>query len=232
MKSLVLPLMLLAGAAGCMDAADDSYPVVPSETPDPGAGGGTGGDGSMLSGRVCVTVDLIDRATCGESGGGGLTVSLGGATTTTAADGSFTLPRPTGSFLSYTVGGPGMVTTTTPYSPSPTVPVISADTWASVLASNDITLPAGIGSILGTLVRGGSPASGMSVTSTPASAFRPFYDGPAGFVPGGTGLRGVFLVPGVTAGATSLTFSPGETQVAGISVVNGGVTILDSMALP
>ncbi|MEO8699282.1 MAG: hypothetical protein ABI867_04535 [Kofleriaceae bacterium] len=36
----------------------------------------------------------------------------------------------------------------------------------------------------------------------------------------------------VTAGATNLAFTPGETQVAGISVINGGVTVLDSMTLP
>jgi hypothetical protein len=46
----------------------------------------------------------------------------------------------------------------------------------------------------------------------------------------------VFLVPGVTVGRAALTMreasSGGESTVAGISVINGGVTILDSLVIP
>ena len=45
----------------------------------------------------------------------------------------------------------------------------------------------------------------------------------------------VILIPGLTSGATGLSFSDGaggETTVAGVQVVNGGVTILDSTVLP
>ncbi len=116
-------------------------------------------------------------------------------------------------------------------SPSLTIPVVNADVYAAALASNSITLPEGSGSILGTLVNRGMPASGVRVTTTPSASFGPFYDTDLGFGSTGTGSRGVFWIPGVT-GPASLTFSPGETLVAGISVVNGGITILDSMTLP
>jgi hypothetical protein len=103
-----------------------------------------------------------------------------------------------------------------------------------VLAANEITLAANTGSILGTVVRGGKPAVGVSVGLQPAAAFSTFYDTPLGIAAStGTGQRGVFLVPGVTAGtASSIAFTPGETDVDGIQVVDGGVTILDSMNLP
>ena len=224
-----LGLLLAVVAAGCMD--DSSHPPIqPGGGGDPGAGTSTEG---MISGSVCMADDIIVRASCSTTGVGGLTVVLGDASTTTNADGTFMLPRPTGGGpLGFTVSGPGAVTTTTPYSPSTTIPVVNADVWAVTMASNNISVPEGAGSILGTLVRGGEPAAGVTVASAPSGISGPFYDTDAGFGIDRTGARGVFLIPGVTAGTSTLSFSPGETTVSGISIVNGGVTILDSVILP
>ena len=230
MKSL--GLLLAVAAAGCMD--ESSPPAI--QPGAPGGGAGTGTETGMISGTVCMADDLIIRATCLDQGVGGLTVALGDTSTTTAPDGSFTLPRPTttpGSDpLAFTVSGAGAITTTTPYGPSTTIPVVNADVWAVTMASNNISIPEGTGSILGSLVRGGEPAAGITVASAPAGIAGPFYDTDTGFGFDRTGSRGVFLIPGVTAGTSTLSFLPGESTVSGISVINGGVTILDSVILP
>jgi hypothetical protein len=223
-----LGLLLAVVAAGCMD--DSSHPPI-----QPGGAGDPGGTptAGMITGSVCMADDLIVRASCSTTDVGGLTVALGDQSTTTAPDGTFMLPRPTGGGpLAFTVSGPGAVTTTTPYSPSTTIPVVNADVWAVTMASNNISVPEGTGSILGSLVRGGEPAAGVTVASAPAGIAGPFYDTDAGFGIDRTGARGVFLIPGVTAGTSTLSFLPGESTVSGISVVNGGVTILDSVILP
>ena len=86
---------------------DSSHP--PIQPGGPGGGTGTGTEAGMISGTVCMADDLIIRATCLDQGVGGLTVALGDTFTTTAPDGSFTLPRPTvtpGSDpLAFTVSG-------------------------------------------------------------------------------------------------------------------------------
>lgn len=229
MKILSCSLGVAAALAGCYSDPDD-FAIQPSGGPF--AVGGTAG-GPAVRGRVCLIADLTDLGACATTGAGGLSVALGGEVTTTAPDGTFLLPRPAGSLLRFEVGGAGAVTTTTPYSPSPTIPVVDADAWARLLASNAISIPEGAGSVLGTVVRGGVPATGVTVAPTPIGSAGPFYDDVAGFGGLATGARGVFLVPGVTAGpATSLAFSPGETTVAGVQVVDGGITVLDSVALP
>jgi hypothetical protein len=224
MKLLCAALLLTACALD-----EDRLPIIPGS-----GASGTGIPGepmdATISGRVCMAEDLIIRTPCTATGG--LTVSLGDVSTTTFDDGSFVLPVPTGSPLAFTVSGPGAITTTTPYSPSTTIPVVNADVWATMLASNQISVPEGAGSILGTVMRDGAPVSGVTVVADPSGIAGPFYDTDAGFGIDRTGARGVFLVPGITGAASSLAFSPGESNVAGISVINGGVTILDSVTLP
>jgi hypothetical protein len=227
MKPAVALLLL---TAACTDDIDH-YPVNPGGGGyvEPAAGTGSG----PISGRVCVRGDLLDAGTCSATGAGGLTVDLDGTSVVTADDGTFELPAPTGAPTAFTVSGAGAITTTTPYDPSlTTLPVVDADVWASTMASNSISLPAGTGSILGTVTRGELPAGGVTVTSAPTSAFDPLFDTDTGFGLPSTGARGVFLVPGVTAGMADLTFAPGSTLVSGVPVVNGGVTILDSTILP
>jgi hypothetical protein len=224
MKCLVAVCLV----AGCYtDEDDEDFPIVPGSGTT-----ATSGTAGMLRGRACMSDDLTALGECARRGVGGLSVTLGTSVAITADDGSFALVPPRGSLQSFTVSGAGAVTTTTPYAPGPFVPVINADVWASTLASNDIFLPPGTGSILGTVVRGREPAPGIMVSSTPGSAFGPFYDGETGFTLDRTGARGVFFVPGLAAGPSTLGFAPGDLTVVGISVIEGGVTILDSVPMP
>src|SRR5215468_4128708 len=98
MKTLALAVALVA----CKDPPVDDYPVLP------GHGFGVpGGTADAIAGRVClVMADPRALATCAETGAGNITVSLGGVTTTTAANGAFTLVPPAGSNLVFTVSGP------------------------------------------------------------------------------------------------------------------------------
>lgn len=229
----------VAVVAGCGDDLDD-YPIVPggpvgpgfAMPPGPGPGGPDGGaDLTVVAGRVCRTLDLLDLSACAPIGVGGMTVAINGVSTLTAPDGTFELAMPSASLMSFVVSGPGAITTTTPFSPSTTLRVIDADVFARALASNNIDLPLGTGAILGNIVRAGLPAAGFSVQSAPLSVFGPLFDDVTGFGFDRTGARGIFLVPGVT-GPANLVFSPGESLVAGIPVINGGVTLLDSIVMP
>jgi hypothetical protein len=233
MASSFLVAGLLA-AAGCLGGGDDGdYPIQPGGGPP-----GTHDPAPALRGRVCLATDLRDFGTCAGEGAGGLAVSAGGASTITEDDGRFTLPRPDGPIDGLLVSGPGVFPTMTPLGPggSADITAIDADTFARELTSNGVLLPEGTGSILGRVVSAGDPASGIGVTSAPASPFGPFYDGGGAFTLDRTGARGVFFVPGLSAGTATLTFrdatGAGETIVNGVTVRNGGITILDSVALP
>ena len=228
MKSLAFVLLAIAGC----DADDhDTFDVEPASTDTP-----LPPNGITLRGRICISNSLSNLTVCRTTALAGFTVSIGDRSTTTDDNGDFTIPMPTGSQLSFTVRGIGAVTTTMPFSPSLTLPVIDADVFARSMASNQIFLAPNQGTILGTVTRDGVPVRGVAVSSIPTSAFSPLFDatdvelGTAT----GTGARGVFLVPGLTFGAASLQLADttgAETTVAGVQVVNGGVTILDSIPL-
>ena len=227
-------LALLCVFGACTDQVPDDYPVAINDTNVPPSTGG--GNPNLISGRVCMSDSMIDLGNCSTAGVGGLEVSIGSSSATTNDDGSFTIDRPTGSLLAFTVTGEGVVPTTTPFSPSQTIPAIDADVFARTMTSNGIELEDGAGIIRGSVVRAGEPLSGVTVSSAPVASFDPFFDGdPSGFDPDGTGSRGVFFVPGVTFGNASLTLNDplgNSTLVNGVSVINGGVTILDSVVMP
>ena len=227
MKTLALAVLLV----GCTDPPDDDYPVLP------GHGSGVPGETSgAISGRVClIMTDPRALATCADSGADNLTVSLGGVTAVTAANGAFTLVPPTGSNLAFTVSGPTIVTSTQLFSPTNVIPAINADLFDEVLAANGIVLAPGSGSIFGSVLSRGVPAAGITAASTPSPAFGPFFDGttPTSFTLDATGARGVVFLPGVTVGPASVTFSDlsseSETTVDGIEVVDGGITFVDAV---
>lgn len=237
MKCFAYSLMLaLTACAG--ETNDDDYPVEPGGQ-DPGTTSTSGGaTGSTLSGRICVSESITNLGTCRRSVLEGFTVKLGNNTAMTDDLGNYRIDVPSTTPSAFTVTGPGAVTTTSPYNPSLTsLPVIDADVYARTMASNGVFASEGTGAILGRITQNGSPLSDVTVTSTPAGSFQPFYDvdgtGPLGT--NATGARGVFWIPGLTSGATGLTFGTaggGETTVAGVQVVNGGVTILDSTIAP
>ena len=227
MKTLALAVLLVA----CADAPDDDYPVLPGH--GSGAPGQTSG---AISGRVClVMADPRALATCAETGADNLTVSLGGVTALTAANGAFTLVPPPGSNLAFTVTGPSIMTSSQVFSPTNVIPAINADLFEEVLAANGIVLTPGSGSIFGSVFARGVPAAGITAASTPSPAFGPFFDGttPTSFTLNATGARGVVFLPGVTVGPASVRFSDlsseSETTVDGIQVVDGGITCVDAV---
>ena len=231
MKSFALPLMLLVGCA----SDQDDFPVEPNGME--GTPPINGNTGETFRARICVSDSIVDLTRCRSGGLAGFTVKLGSRSTTTDATGAFELPAPTGTTTTppFTVSGPGAVTTTTPFSPSLTLPVIDADVYARTMASNQIFASTGTGAILGNVTRSGNAASDVVVTSNPTGSFMPLFDTDGtGFGTNATGARGVFWLPGIATGGANLTFSDvgGETTVAGVQVVNGGVTILDSVVLP
>lgn len=236
-----LACIALAVATGC--AGDDDYPIVTQGPPPVIAGDDV--EVMTFAGRVCRSDDLRELSTCTQAGTGGLAVTLSTTqsveTTTTAADGSFTLPVPTGTNPIIEVSGPGVVPTATPLPTSATVlgpgtiQVVDADLYARMLTSNGVSRVEGTGAILTTVTRDGVPATGITVATAPGTDFGPFYDAssPVTWGLGGTATRGVIWVPGLTAGMVDLAFESVlgglETTVAGVQVRNGGVTILDTV---
>ena len=228
--------VVLGTVAGCADDDDGDYPIAPQSSPSVSSAD-LAGDPPSIIGRVCRLEDLRDRTSCAEVGLGGLVVTLGDEVATTRADGTFTIARPAGSLLSFGVSGTGVIPTTTPFSPSSSVPAVDADVFARTFTSNGILLPPDTGSIIGTVTRGGLAAVGVTVQSSPISAFGPFFDGETSTTLGvvETGEFGAILIPGLSSGSTSLTFSDQagsfQTVVDGVRVEPGGVTILEA-ALP
>jgi hypothetical protein len=237
MKLLACLLCSALGAA-CTDD-DDHGPIITQGGLPTTSGTGTSG---RLSGRVCVLEDLQDIASCATDAGGGLIVTLGDSAAISDDDGSFTIDVPPGltnvNNPTFSVTGPGIVPTafpiTLPFTGTGSVPVVDADRFARALTSNGVPLGLETGSILGTVRDGRGLLAGVTVRSTPASAFGPFFDAATSTNWGvdGTGMRGVVLIPGLTAGMVDLSFSHIAggltTNVAGIPVRNGGVTILDT----
>ena len=231
MKSFAWPLVLVI--AGCdANETDDDFPV------EPGGGDSvpvSGDPVETFTGRICISNTISNLSQCRPNNLGGFTVALGRSAVITDANGGFELPVPALATSSFRVTGPGVVPTSTPFSQSLTVPVVDADVWARTLQSNQIFAVPNTGAILGNVVRAGNAAQNITVASTPAGQFGPFFDTETGFGTNATGARGVFMVPGIATGTAGLTFTDTsglETTVAGVQVVNGGVTILDSVVLP
>jgi hypothetical protein len=225
MKTLALILVI----TGCAADAGDDFPLLTGEGSLPAAG-----QSGVVSGRICVINDPRNLTACAASGADGLTVTLAGSAATTGSDGTFQLVAPaTASPVSVT--GADIVPTQIAMSSVASIPVLRAELFARMMAANGITPSTGSGSILGTVVRGGVPAPGVSVSVTPQPAFAPLFDGasPTAFSLDATGARGVIWVPGVALGPTQLTFrdvaTSGETTVGGVQVVDGGITILDTV---
>jgi hypothetical protein len=229
MKCLAFVLLV----AACANEPDIDYPVEPS------SGGGSGSSSDppdttgMLRGRVCVVGDFFDAA-CSQSGAGGLTVSLGDQLATTNADGTFAIAPSFGTGLSFIVSGPDIVTTSQALTPSLRIPVMRQLQFSDMMTSAGVTTTAGTGSIFATLVRGGEPVQGAGAISTPSPAFGPFFDGttPTPWTLDGTGARGIVWFPGVAAGPADLSFNTltgGEAIVGGVQVINGGVTMVETV---
>ncbi|MBC7976023.1 MAG: hypothetical protein H7138_13710, partial [Myxococcales bacterium] len=167
MKRLALILL-----ASCSTQAPDDYPI------QPGGGGAlppVQNDAGMVKGRACLVTDARDLTSCATTGAEGLAVQLGDEVVMTEADGGFAIRAPDGgspSLAMLGITGTGVVPTQVAVPDGAgqgamSIPLLKADLFAQMMAANGITSATGSGSILGRVARGGSPLSGVSVSSTP-----------------------------------------------------------------
>ena len=127
-----------------------------------------------------------------------------------------------------------MVTTSQALSPQLRIPVLRQQAFNELLTQNGITTLSGTGSVFATLVRGGTPVSGATATSTPSPAFGPFFDTtqPAPWSLNATGASGIVWFPGLVAGPADLSFNTltgGSAIVGGVQVINGGITMVETV---
>jgi len=217
-------LVALLVLAGC-PAAQEDYPVGhggygPGSSSggmrDSGTGdddGGDGGDGgTTIAGRLCLVTDLRALTTCEPTGAGGVTITLGSQTATTADDGRFTITAPQGSGVTWHASGGPIVPSVMPFSAQTTIPAVTADTYNTFLQSNGVLLAQGQGSMFARIVRDAQPVTGTTVTTNPPAAEPTFYDGDDSAVwdqdVNGTGAAGVAWLTGVPIGTAMLTVTP------------------------
>jgi hypothetical protein len=222
--------------AGCQPGLDHDVPY------NAGGGGGRGAGGAKLdaavdsagdggtAARVCLAGDARQLASCASSGAGGLTVTLGARTATTAADGSFVIVPPTG-VASWQVSGAAIVTSQMPFVASTSIPALSTTTFADLAAGNGVLLAPGEGSIFVRVTHGGAPLAGATVTATPPARFAAFYDGTSAtqWNQNSTGAFGVAWLTGVAMGTVSITVTPtggGAQSMPGVAVGDGTNTFI------
>jgi hypothetical protein len=226
--------------------ADQGFPVNPpggglQPTAGVATGGGHGTVGASVQGRVCmITTDPRALGDCAVTGAAGLIVSLGGATTTTTANGSFVLATPAATNgLVFNVTGANVVPSTQAFSAVNTIPVFTTALFDQVLAANGVQLPGGSGSIFASVLdSSGNPIANVTASAVPASAFPPLFDGstPTTFGQSQTGQLGIVFFPGLTTNSpTTLTFSDltsgQESTVGGVQVFDGGITFVEQPIL-
>ena len=223
--------------AACTSSGTDKLPIVPGGGGIPGGTGGKqdaavydGNDGGGLAGRVCLVGDARALATCASAGAEGLTVTLGGATAMTAADGTFTIAAPQGTNLTWHVTGTNLVTSVMAYSATPQVPALTQATYNELLNSNGIILVSGQGSLFVRVLQAGAPLAGATASILPA-ATEINYEGTTATAWDGhaTGAHGVAWIAGEAVGNASVTVTPPTgtpATIAPIPVEDGAITFV------
>jgi hypothetical protein len=206
--------------AACHPGGGDDYPVHPGGDDTPGTEGRIDAaipDGSdaaaTISGRACVLTDLRDLTSCATTGAGGLTVTLGSQTATTADDGTFTITAPAGSMLVWHVGGSvaDVMPSVMPFGATPQIPVVTTADYLDALNSNSVVLaPGQQGSAFVRVVRGTAAVSGATAVASPTPTYPAFYDGATSqsWNQGATGARGMVWIAGADAGSLTVTVTP------------------------
>lgn len=227
----MLGLLVACKASG----GDDEFPVVP------GGPGGTGSlvdaappdtppfeAGASIDGRVCVVVDMRSLTSCLDSGAGGITVTLGTKTATTANDGSFLIETPSGSQLVWRASGLDIVPSVMAFGPSTSIPAVGIQTYSDILGANSVVLQSGQGSIVARIVRNGSPVVGATMSTSPVPQYATKYDGPTAtaWTELKTAAAGVAWIPGAQATMNTVTVSPmtGTGANTMLPVEDGAIT--------
>jgi hypothetical protein len=232
MRKVVFVCLLLGACA-----KHDDYPV------GGGGGGGTGsmgggpdaptgddgGTGTTIEGHVCLVTNLATPfSACDDANASGITVALGGHTTTTTL-GGFTITKPLSTSVTWQVTGTGLVPSTMPFGPVALIPVIKKADYDGLAVTNNVAAGAGQGVVVANIVHVGTdglPHGLPNIVATPTTADGPLYDPPSGDawnIKTKTGSGGTAWYPDFPAGlAQSITFTAGTTPltVTGIPVVD------------
>lgn len=219
----------------CHPGSDDSFPIVPQGddtviTPAPDAPPSDAfGDAAVgITGRVCVVSDLRSLASGCATNLMGITVTLGTESTTTLADGSFTLTIPNGEMPGplWTASGVGFMTSNVKAGGPNLIPMVSTTRYDEVLGSNGMALAGGEGSIIARVVRAGAALPGITATTNPAARYVTHYDGATAldWDQGATGSTAVLWVPGVGVGNVTVTLAPGSIPPIVLPVADQAIT--------
>ncbi len=238
MKALLAGLLLLVA---CKDDIE-MFPVNPG-----GGGGGTGGTGfvdagmpdgdgdagNTIAARVCLLNDARDPTSCANTGAENLMVTLGTFTATTAADGSFSIMRPSGSNLVWIVTGTAIQPSAMSFGTLTLIPAVEVGLYGQMVSAANVTPIAGDGAIIAQVKRGTTPVTGLVATTVPDADTAAFYDGntPENWDPNVSGGLGMVWVPGVptaSAGSAQLLLAEGTTvhTIQGIPVFDSTVTFV------
>lgn len=229
-------IAVLTFAAAC-GGDDGGFPIMPG-------GGGSGsatlpdaaideqGDaGTTITGRVCLINDARTPTSCASSGADGFIVYVDTLQTTTAADGTFSLMRPTGSDLFWTITGAGIETSAMKYSATgtPTIPAISTLLYADMISATQPSIGNTDGAVIARVTRAGTPVSDVLVSASPVPSSGVYYDGATAtdWQDIGTGANGVAWIPGMPAGSATLAFDTGAGDP--LSTVSGVPVFVDSI---
>jgi hypothetical protein len=211
-----LALLLVLVAACQADGGGDDYPIGPGgATPGNSSGRGRdggisdgGGDGGVpqIRGRVCVLSDLRqagDLTACATTGALGLNVTFGSArTTTTAADGSFSIDARMESNLVWRADSGNtdrIIPSVFPSGNGATIPAMSLVAYTELLSSNSVVLQDQQGSIAVQVRTGATRTADVTATSTGISENVVRYDGTSrvDWDELSTGAAGIVWFPGV-----------------------------------
>jgi hypothetical protein len=234
MKRLALLVLL----AAC-EEPPERFPIVPG-------GGGSGasgqradaavdapGDASLtIAGRVCVLrVNLRQLDDCATSGAANLLVTLGTSSTTTAADGSFTIMRPAVTTnLVWRVTGVDIEPSAMRLGANALIPAVDSIAYQDMLLTNSATHLDGDGAIMMRVTRAGAPVVGATVEAQPQPGSQIYYDGlsDAAWDTTATGASGVTWIPSMTSGTAQLTVTSNSTDtvVTGVPVFGETITFV------
>jgi hypothetical protein len=214
-------LVLLVVVACQTETGDDTFPISPGGgNGTPGTGGkglgdgGTDADdgdaGTVIAGRVCVLgLDLRALSTCANTGADKITVTLGSKSTTTTADGSFTMEASLGTPVVWrafdsppTPPGTNFVTSVIPFSTTNVIPIVTTTNYTNFLSTNGVLAQQNEGAIVVRVVKANAPLLGATVTVAPVSRDLPFYDGAlaASWDRDQTGTLGLVWIHGAAVG--------------------------------
>ena len=187
-------------------------------------------DAALIMGRVCLANDPRKLNTCADTGAGGLTVRLGSNVTTTGVDGRFTIAAGSGTWR---VTGANIVTSVMTLADYE-IPAIPRATFDSMITTNlgGLTPNPGEGSVMIQVIRNGAGLAAATASSTPPSAWQPFYDNPASATDwnqgaAGTGADGTIWLVGLDVGTASVTVGhPNDMPRtdSGVPIVDGAIT--------